>query len=355
MLKKRKIMLTLQMSPKDLDTANINKKDYPVSKIRIRMLALTMTSCGATRNEVSKFLGVSTKSVKRYIEIYNESGLEGIRQLHYRGPHSAIDSYSSSIENSFKKCPPRTAKEAASRIKELTGVEISASRAGAFMKRIGMRCLKMGHIPAKADTERQKTFYEETLKPLIEGSKNETLHLFYMDAAHFVLSPFVCVVWCFARVFIKAASGRNRINVLGAIHAKTHQLQSIINTTYITSTEVVELMEKLATNFVGKPIHIVLDNARYQHCEFVKQNAERLKIHLVFLPPYSPNLNIIERFWKYLREKTLHGKYYDTVNVFHAAIRKGIDCVNSDSSWKQEIASRLSENIQFFDTANVLP
>jgi transposase len=342
-------MLTLRITTEDIATARYERYEHVVPKICKRMWVLCLVSEGKSREEVSGLAGVSPKSVKRFVSIYNESGLKGIRELHYRGPQSKANAFRSSIEASLRNEPPRTAKEAAARIEALTGVMLSAGRALVFMKRIGMKCLKMGHIPAKADGDKQRTFYDGTLKPLIDQAKAGSGHLFYMDAAHFTLSPFVCMVWCFARVFLKATAGRNRINVLGAISATTHQLETVINTTYITGTEVVELLRILAQKYGSLPISIVLDNARYQHCAYVMEQAKELGITLVFLPPYSPNLNIIERLWKYLREKVLHGKYYADAKVFHHAIRNGIGSINTNVQWKGEIASRLTENVQFFD------
>ena len=68
--------------------------------------------------------------------------------------------------------------------------------------------------------------------------------------------------------------------------------------------------------------HFISDNARYQHCEIVKNAAAQLGIQLVFLPPYSPNLNLIERLWKFVKKKTLYGQFYQTAKEFHASINK---------------------------------
>lgn len=109
----------------------------------------------------------------------------------------------------------------------------------------------------------------------------------FLDGAHFVLAAFITIVWCFDRVFVKTAPGRFRLNVIGAIHATSHQLTALYNTTYITATTVVELLENIAQKYADRPIHIILDNARHQHCQFVKDAALRLNITLVFLPTYS--------------------------------------------------------------------
>jgi hypothetical protein len=77
-----------------------------------------------------------------------------------------------------------------------------------------------------------------------------------MDAAHFVLLPFVGILWCFARVFIKAAAGRNRINVLGAMDAVTLRLETVVNTTYVNADTIAEMLEKLAKRFTQLPIYM---------------------------------------------------------------------------------------------------
>ncbi|MFT4153011.1 hypothetical protein [Parafilimonas sp.] len=89
------------------------------------------------------------------------------------------------------------------------------------MKRHHFMFLKTGRIPAKVNTTAQKNWVNETLKPAIKAAKEEQIHLLFMDAAHFVLQPLLCSLWCMIRVFIKAAAGRNRINVLGAVNALT--------------------------------------------------------------------------------------------------------------------------------------
>jgi transposase len=119
--------------------------------------------------------------------------------------------------------------------------------------------------------------------------------VFFVDAAHFVLAPFLGFLWSLTRLFIRAPAGRQRFNVLGALNAITHELISVTNETYITAHEVCELLHLLAARKLGMPITLFLDNARYQKCALVMSTAEQLQIELCFLPTYSPNLNLIER------------------------------------------------------------
>jgi DDE superfamily endonuclease len=149
-------------------------------------------------------------------------------------------------------------------------------------------------LPAKADPEKQKEFLEQEIQPRIDEAQARKRVVFFVDAAHFVLSAFLGFLWSATRIFIPAPSGRQRFNVLGALNAITHELVTITNDTYITAQSVCALLEKIANFYVGLPITIFLDNARYQRCALVMETAKRLNIELCFLPSYSPNLNLIE-------------------------------------------------------------
>ena len=157
---------------------------------------------------------------------------------------------------------------------------------------------------------------------------------FFVDAAHFVMQPFLGFLWCFVRQCIQAPSGRKRFNVLGALHATSLQLVTVTNDTYINAYCVAKLLCKLAVDFKDLPITLVMDHARFQRCYFVMDLATALGIELLFLPPYSPNLNLIERFWKYVKKTCLYSEYYETFSDFKQAISDTISdpCLQTLSS-----------------------
>ena len=116
-------------------------------------------------------------------------------------------------------------------------------------------------------------------------------------------------------------SGRKRYNVLGAINAITHDLCCYCNETYINSLGVCDLLKMIKSICDNNnPITVIMDNAKYQRCSMVKELALKLNIELFFLPSYSPNLNIIERYWKWLKKDCLNCKYYETFTDFKNAI-----------------------------------
>jgi transposase len=160
-------------------------------------------------------------------------------------------------------------------------------------------------------------------------------------------------VWCFTRVFLRTPSGRQRLNVLGALNAVTRQLVCLTNQTFVNADTVCELLDKLRSlHGLGRSITLVLDNARYQHCQKVIAFAKKRKIDLLFLPGYSPNLNLIERLWKFIKKNCLNGKYYSTSQQFMAAIESSLEGVNNRH--QQALKSLLTLKFQTFNNVQLL-
>lgn len=176
--------------------------------------------------------------------------------------------------------------------------------------------------------------------------------MLFVDAVHFVYKAYLGFICCFCRVFIKSPSGRQRFNVLGALNALTHELISVTNTTYINAESFCELLKKIASRYRDKLITLVLDNARYQKCEVVRQMAESLGIELVYLPSYSPNLNLIERFWKFVKKQCLYSKYYPEFKAFRGAISEFLD--QAPDKHKKELESLLTLRFQTFRKTEIM-
>jgi transposase len=163
------------------------------------------------------------------------------------------------------------------------------------------------------------------IEPRLAEAQAGKRAVFFVDAAHLVLSAFLGFLWSVTRIFIQAPSGRQRFNVLGAVNAITHEMITVTNDTYITATSVCLLLEKLAALKLNVPITLFWDNARYQRCALVIEKAKSLQIELCFLPPYSPNLNLIERVWKFVKKKCLYSHYYEKFPAFQTAISNCLD------------------------------
>jgi transposase len=346
-------MLTIQLTDKEFQTVQAERFSYPCPIVQKRFHVLYLKMKQKPHNEIADFLGIHPNSVTNYIKMFQAGGIERIKQVNYGTNTSKLKIHESSLEQEFRLNPPLSTNEAIHRIEALTGIRRSSTRVKAWMKKIGLKYRKIAHIPAKADPEKQAEWLKSKLEPCIEQAQQGNCHLFFMDAAHFVLGAFLCWMWSFRRLFIKSPSGRQRLNVLGAVNAITKQVEFLTNTTYINAEVIADFLHQLAAKYNDLPIVIVLDNARYQHCHKIEELALSLNITLLFLPTYSPNLNIIERLWKFLKKKTLYGKYYDCFSLFKNAICNTLQKVNDDPDYRNELQTLLTLKFQTFKNSQI--
>ena len=173
-----------------------------------------------------------------------------------------------------------------------------------------------------------------------------------MDAAHFVHQAYLGMIWAPERIFIPSPSGRNRYNVLGALDALTKDIVTVNNDKYINGESVCALLAKLASRKRDDVlITVALDNAKYQRCAEVEKCAKKLGIELLFLPSYSPNLNLIERLWRFVKKICLYSKYYESFTEFKHAIRECLE--NQTEEIRQKLETLLKCKFQSFKNINI--
>lgn len=264
-----------------------------------------------------------------------------------RGRRSPIRDIGDAILDHIERTNCFTLAEIQQWILETYGTRVSRGHLSKFLKVHGCRKLKSGSIPAKADEAEQRKFYQDTLLPLMKKASGKRDVLLFMDASHFVMGcDFIGCVYCKARRFARSLSGRKRYNVLGALDYVTKKVLTVTNDKYINAESVCELLEKIRSAYKGKTIHIVLDNASYQKCSRVTEFANDLRINFHFLPPYSPNLNLIERLWRFAKTE-LRRSFWNDYKTFSAKIDSIIRSTTAEN--KDKIDSLIGEKVQLYD------
>lgn len=176
--------------------------------------------------------------------------------------------------------------------------------------------------------------------------------MLFVDAAHFVFGTYLGCLWSVLRVFVRAASGRQRFNVLGAWNAVTRRLLSVTNTTVVNTDTMCQLLRAIAAEKLVGPVTLVLDNARYQRNTVVQALAAELSIRLLFLPSYSPNLNLIERLWGFVKRRSVYGKYHPDFASFRAAIEKTL--AGLPTTHANAMESLMTLEFQSFEDVSLL-
>ncbi len=339
-------MIKIEFTPEAMAELQYERRYHPHPRVQQKMETVYLKGLGYSHQAIGRIVGISQKTLRSYLAAYKNGGIAALKQLKFRQPTSELAKHATSIEADFEADPPQTLKEAKQRIEALTGICRSPTQIRTFLKQCGLKRVKVGQVPAKADPAAQQRFLEEKLQPRITEAQQGQRQLFFVDAAHFVLQPFLGFLWCFSRVFLQAPSGRQRFNVLGALNAVTLQVITVTNTDYINAASVALLLHKLRAACPHLPLTLVLDNARYQHCAAVITLAASLEIELLFLPPYSPNLNLIERLWKFVKKQCLYSKYYETFPKFQQAIQGCL--AEAQGRHHQALSTLLTLNFQTF-------
>jgi transposase len=205
----------------------------------------------------------------------------------------------------------------------------------------------VGAVPAKGEHGGQAEFLRDELRPRLEQAKKGKRTVLFVDAAHFVYGPFLGYRWCLVRLFVPGPPGRQRSNVLAALDAVTHRVIRVSNHAYSNAESVCALPREVATAGLKRPVTLVLDNARSQKCRVVPALAASLGVELLYLPSYSPSLNLIERLWKFVKKGRLGRRVLPTYEAFTQA---SDDCLaNLGTRHKHQLSTLLNLVLQLFD------
>jgi transposase len=341
-------MKSINLTEQEIEDIN-EAVSSPETKRRFlrKLLAIKMVASDLKREEICSTLDITRTTLSAYVEQYNIGGLAATLEDRSYKPTSCLDGRFEEIAERFKKDPPASAKQAVSVIEQITGVRLSASQVRSLMaKKLGMRFRKAGTLPGKADPQMQMDFFSRELEPRLEQAREGDRHLYFMDASHFLWGSFADYCWCFERVWVRSASGRKRFNALGAVNAITKEMLCNYTEGSVNSETVCSMLIDINNAHPYGEISVVLDNVPYQHARIVKAMAAILDIELVYLPPYSPNLNLIERAWKHVKKSALSNRHYETYESFKMAITNCIEAINS--TMKEEMQSLLSLKFQMF-------
>ena len=324
----------------------IRYKD-PRPAVRKKAEALILHSQGLRTGEISKIMGVWPVTIRGYFHQFKVFGLEGLLKERKRPKIKGLYAFRDQLIEEFRKSPPTKVSEARERIFHLTGLRRGNTQVRVFLKFLGMKFRKTGIIPAKVDLDKQEDF-KKKIEPLLEKAKNGKRKVYFADAAHFVYGAYQGFLWCFQRIFVKSGHGRRRYNSAGAYDPINHHLVSTEGEENVDHKTICQLLRKLRYRSGKLPVTIILDNAAYNRSHKVKSLALKLKIDIEYLPPYSPNLNLIERYWKFLKSHCLNSKFYKNFEAFKSAVESVIQNTNISNQIQAKLKTLITLNFQTF-------
>ena len=307
-----------------------------------RINALLLLGLGWTYAEVSEALLLNRDTLRDYITRYKSGGLKALLKDKHQGSSGKLSGREIKElcvhleEKLYSK-----AEDIAAYVLKTYKVKYSVSGITDLLKREGFVHKKTKIIPGKADAKKQEAFIETYEQ--IKADKDEKDPIYFSDGVHPTHNTQSHYAWIRKgkEKEIKSNTGRQRLNINGAINIETKQPVVRFDKT-LNAQSTIKLLKKVERRHPkATVIHFIVDNARYYKCTLVKEYLESSKINMIFLPPYSPNLNLIERLWKYFRKKVTKGHYYETFDEFKIA------CERFFKDWKKhkrDLESLLTEN-----------
>jgi transposase len=291
------------------------------------------------------------ETIRRYIRIYQEKGLSELLRDKYQGCLCKLtENQTQELTKYLEQKVYQNSADIVEYIKQKYGITYSTKGLIKFLHRIGFVYKKPKHIPGKANEEAQKKFVDETYKELKENlAKND--RIYFMDGTHPHHNSMPAYGWIKKGQVkgIPANTGRERLNINGVIDSTNFDFIYRADQT-INAQSTIELFKQIEVkNPLANKIFIIADNAKYYRSKLVAEYLKNSKIKIKFLPPYSPNLNLIERLWKFFHKIILYNKYYDSFDKFKQASFNFFDNIKN---YKSSLETLLTDNFQIISKSN---
>jgi transposase len=273
-------------------------------------------------SDVADALLLDPETVRTYFKRYKGGGVAELLRMSYVGSEALLDpAQMAELDAHLRTHLYLTAEAVARWVAQRWGVRYTLSGMTMVLHRLGYAYKKAKLTPGKADPERQEAFLVDYEK--LKENKEDDDPIYFMDATHPQHNPVIGCGWIKrGEDFpIKSNTGRRRLNINGAINVQTMSAQIRFDDT-IDAVSTIALFQQIEqANPTASRIIVICDNARYYRSRAVMEYLKGSRIHLEFLPPYSPNLNLIERFWKFFKRQVLYNRYYETFEKYKDACR----------------------------------
>jgi transposase len=323
------------------------------ARVARRANAIVLLDKGWSCQKVAGALLIDDDTVRSWSKLYDEQGLTGLVVFDLGGSQSRLSNeQEAALYDWVRTTLPRSTAPIGAWIAETFGIAYSHAGLIALLHRLKLVYRKPDLVAGKLDADKQKAFIEAYDRLLNSLDPDEVVVC--ADAVH--PTHQVRAVGCWApkdeAIAIPPSSGRDRLNIHGAINLETGQTQMVDVPTVDAQSTILLLMAILAAYPSQRMIHVFLDNARYHHAQMVREwlVREGRRITLHFVPTYSPHLNPIERLWGVMHKNVTHNKTHATFRDFKAAMMTFLT-QDVPKNWKA-LCDSVSDNFRVIDPSD---
>jgi transposase len=323
-----------------------------------RLTAVLAVAAGKTREEVAELLGIGLTQLSEWLRVFRNEGLDSLCELHNKGDPGKLTP--GQIEQLKAKVGTgcfRNSDQIRSWIESTFAVSYSSSGVKELLKRLGVSYHKVTGFLWKADPDKQHAFVKRVARHQREAKRPGAprTRRYYVDACHPVWGldlVFCCWLLLGQRLLVGMGGGRKRLNILGGYCPDDHEYvdyrltrDNINGEQFINFMRLVRSLHPETEKFI-----LYVDGARYYSSAVVKEWLKRHpEFHLSRIPAYSPNVNLIERMWKFLRAKAL-SKWHKTFAAMQAAVSEVLDHLED---YRGELQTLMTETFHIIDKEDI--
>lgn len=309
-----------------------------------RIKAIYSLFIGHSVAQVASILMIDEETLRNYKRSYQEGGIRALLKNNHQGSQCRLTDFEIEIlKVELERTIHLTTQSIIYFVKNRFEVVYTLSGMRDMLHRIGYEYKKPKLVPGNPDLEAQEIFAEQ-YNDFMQKKSSRTEVLF-VDAVHPEHNTMAAYGWIKRgqKRALKTNSGRERLNLHGAINAETYQV-TLIESKTINQDSTIDLLTAIEQAYpTSKRIVAILDNAKYHYSKIVREFLKTSRIKLVFLPSYSPNLNLIERLWKFFKKKVLYNQYYPSISFFRKACIKFFRNIHQH---EKEVANFMSADFE---------
>ena len=313
-----------------------------------RIKAVLLLDDGYSYSKVAEIVLLDDQTIRNYQTIFTQQGISGLLKTDYNGGLSALSAQQQSdLKDHIANNTYSSSTAIVEYVKQAYCIEYSNSGMVHLLERLGFVYKKTKLVPGKADAKKQQKFLQEYHQ--LKEQINSNDELLFMDGAHPQHNPVSSYAWIMKgqEKEIPTNTGRKRININGAINIKNYDTIAREDER-INAQSTIELLKQIEDAYpAASNIYIIIDDARYYRAQIVCQFLKKSRIQFKFLPPYSPNLNLIERLWKFLKKKVINNCYYESYDVFKKTVMAFFENI---TDYHDELVTLLNEKFQIIGT-----
>jgi len=335
----------LQLTDSELKELKTRYKAERDRRIAERIQCVLLFAQGYALPALTEILCVGIKTVRKWLALFRTQGIAGLCRWGYHGQTAELRAEQwAAVEIELAATPYRRAQEVAAFVKAQFGITYSVRGMQALLRRKGYRHIKARLQPGKSPSEAAQQAFLEHYAAL-NAQLGPQDRLYFVDATHPTHNVRLCFIWSKKgqRRRLKSNTGRKRYNILGAYCPADREYIDVRGIENVNAATLQQLIDKIRTGHPqAQRILLLLDNARYNHAHLVQDYIATTNVELHFLPAYAPNLNLIERLWRFVKEGVLT-TYYETFAMFTAAIDKFLDNL---AQYADQLATLMTEQFE---------